>query len=177
MVILMGKSGSGKTTIRELLVKDYGFKKAVSHTTRPIRTDDIPGDTYHFVSVEEFNHLVETGEIVESTVACYDGNYYGMSRTEMSDDSIAIFEVEGAKNAKTIHGITTVVVYLHTSTEERKRRLIARGDAMERIEKRLISDEESFKEAEDICNYIIPADKYTPDDIANCIANIVSCEE
>lgn len=176
MLILIGKSGSGKTTIREALVKDYGFKKAVSHTTRPMRADDIPDETYHFVSEEKFNRLVATGEIVESTVACYDGNYYGMSRAEMSNDSVAIFEVEGAKNAKTIHGITTVVVYLHTSTEERKRRLLARGDAIERIEKRLVSDEESFKEAKDICNYIIPADKYTPDDIANCIANILSCE-
>lgn len=177
MLILIGKSGSGKTTIREALVKDYGFKKAVSHTTRPMRADDVPGETYHFVTEDEFKRLLADGEIVESTVACYDGNYYGMSRAEMSNDSIAIFEVEGAKNAKTIHGITTVIVYLCTSTEERKRRLISRGDAIERIEKRLISDEESFKEAEDICNYIIPADKYTPDDIANCIANIVSCEE
>ena len=37
LILLVGKSGSGKTTIAEYLEKHYGMKMLRSYTTRPMR--------------------------------------------------------------------------------------------------------------------------------------------
>ena len=61
---IMGKSSSGKDTIFKLLLDkgDLDLKRIVSYTTRPIRSNEKPGDEYNFVSVEE---LVEAGKVIE----------------------------------------------------------------------------------------------------------------
>ena len=42
MLILMGKTASGKTLVRDKLVKNHGFNSVVTYTTRPMRKDEIP---------------------------------------------------------------------------------------------------------------------------------------
>ena len=37
MLIILGKTASGKNTIVNKLVKNYGFKQLVTYTTRPKR--------------------------------------------------------------------------------------------------------------------------------------------
>ena len=64
---IMGKSSSGKDTIFKLLLDkgDLDLKRIVSYTTRPIRSNEKPGDEYNFVSVEEKDKLVEAGKVIE----------------------------------------------------------------------------------------------------------------
>ena len=45
MLILIGKSGSGKTAVVNELVKRGSWKKAVTYTTRPIRPGEVNGVT------------------------------------------------------------------------------------------------------------------------------------
>ena len=54
MLILMGKTASGKTLVRDKLVKNHGFNSVVTYTTRPMRKDEIPDVTYHYISEEDF---------------------------------------------------------------------------------------------------------------------------
>ena len=54
MIVLLGKTCSGKDTILNKLVKDYGYFKLTTYTTRPMRKGEIQDKTYHFVSEEEF---------------------------------------------------------------------------------------------------------------------------
>ena len=37
MIILVGESASGKSSIEKCLVEDYGYNKIISYTTRPPR--------------------------------------------------------------------------------------------------------------------------------------------
>ena len=53
MILLCGKTCSGKTVIRKELVK-MGLKSIVTYTTRPIRDGEIEDVTYHYISKEEF---------------------------------------------------------------------------------------------------------------------------
>ena len=65
MLILVGKSCSGKDTIRNKLVAYHGFKKMVTYTDRPPRRGEKDGEAYHFVSPEEFEQMISTGFFLE----------------------------------------------------------------------------------------------------------------
>ncbi len=67
LFILMGKSASGKDTIYEQLLKRncLGLQAVVPYTTRPIRSGEIPGETYHFCSAEEAEAMRQAGRIIE----------------------------------------------------------------------------------------------------------------
>ena len=64
---IMGKSSSGKDTIFKLLVErdDLNLKRIVSYTTRPIRSNEKPGEEYNFVTTDEKDKLVEAGKVIE----------------------------------------------------------------------------------------------------------------
>ena len=48
MIVLIGESASGKSSIERCLVEDYGYNKIVSYTTRPPRAGEVDGIDYHF---------------------------------------------------------------------------------------------------------------------------------
>lgn len=68
LIVLMGKSASGKDTIFNLLKKDdsLDLHRLVPYTTRPKRAGEIDGETYHFVTEDEFTRLSEEDRIIES---------------------------------------------------------------------------------------------------------------
>lgn len=57
IICIVGKSGSGKTTICQSLEKDYGIPTIVSFTTRPLRAGEKDGIDHIFVSDEEIPDL------------------------------------------------------------------------------------------------------------------------
>ena len=64
---IMGKSSSGKDTIFKLLLarEDLQLRRIVSYTTRPIRSNEKPGEEYNYVSIEEKDKLLEDGKVIE----------------------------------------------------------------------------------------------------------------
>lgn len=58
MIVLVGESASGKSSIERELVA-LGFNKIVTYTTRPMRKEDVDGETYHFITEEQFNDMIE----------------------------------------------------------------------------------------------------------------------
>lgn len=64
---ILGKSSTGKDTIYNKILadKDLGLKKLTMYTTRPIRDGEKQGESYHFVSEEEYVSIKESGKIVE----------------------------------------------------------------------------------------------------------------
>ena len=65
MLIICGKSASGKDTIKRELISKHGFKGIVTYTTRPPRKGEQDGVDYHFVSNEEFQMMVNSGFFLE----------------------------------------------------------------------------------------------------------------
>lgn len=61
----MGRTASGKTLVRDKLVKNNGFNSVVTYTTRPIRKGEIPNVTYHYISEEDFLQKIESGFFAE----------------------------------------------------------------------------------------------------------------
>ena len=54
MLVLMGKSASGKTTIAQKLAMKHGFHSVVTYTSRPMRKGEIADVTYHYIPKEKF---------------------------------------------------------------------------------------------------------------------------
>ena len=52
MIILVGESASGKSTIEKILTEKYGYKKTISYTTRQPRDGEINGVNYHFNTLD-----------------------------------------------------------------------------------------------------------------------------
>jgi len=66
LFVVTGPSGAGKgTLIRELLARRNDLELAVSATTRERRPGEIDGVHYHFLSDEEFERRLATGEFLE----------------------------------------------------------------------------------------------------------------
>ena len=64
--VITGQSGAGKGTLIERLLRDFPqLQLAVSATTRARRPGETEGVHYYFISDEEFDRRLETGEFVE----------------------------------------------------------------------------------------------------------------
>lgn len=76
MFVLSSPSGAGKTTLSRLLLEqDDGLTMSVSVTTRPMRPGEVEGKDYFFVTREQFQQMVERGELLE--YATVFGHSYG----------------------------------------------------------------------------------------------------
>ena len=53
MIVLVGKTASGKTLIANEMMK-RGYKKIVTTTTRPMRKKEFDGIDYDFISEDDF---------------------------------------------------------------------------------------------------------------------------
>ncbi len=76
LIVISGPSGTGKTSIcNELLRRLPNAAWSVSATTRPKRANEADGESYHYVSPEEFAAMKERGAFLET--AEFVGNQYG----------------------------------------------------------------------------------------------------
>ena len=54
MLVIIGPSACGKTQIVNKLISDFGYKKLVTYTTRPMRLNEKQGIDYNFITEEKF---------------------------------------------------------------------------------------------------------------------------
>lgn len=76
LIVISGPSGAGKTSICKALLRDFpNAVWSISATTRPPRGGEISGESYEFVSDEEFTRRIDADEFLEH--AEYVGHRYG----------------------------------------------------------------------------------------------------
>ena len=88
VVVLIGRSSTGKSTILNKLVEKYGYHNCVSFTTRPMRTGEVEGRDYYYLSSnEEFDKMFDSGELFEKTEYLVNGEIwkYGIGHDSISD--------------------------------------------------------------------------------------------
>jgi guanylate kinase len=82
LVIISGSSGVGKNTIiNEILKRDSRYTLLPTYTTREIRTGERPGFPYYFVSVDEFESMIQREELFEHQIV--HDHYYGISKRKL----------------------------------------------------------------------------------------------
>ena len=85
IIVLMGKSSTGKDTIYKRLLEDnpYSLKRIVPYTTRPIRIGEEEGVEYHFTDETGYLALQAGGKIIEARAY---HTYHGIWRYFTVDD-------------------------------------------------------------------------------------------
>lgn len=142
MIILIGPSASGKTSIAKELIKNYKFKKFVTNTTRAMRQGEVDGEDYHFISIDEFNKKKDNNELIE--YVNYNNNYYGTSIEEVSDDKVLIVDINGANKFYERLKNEVVIFYISCKKNIIEERMKKRGDDDNTIKSRLELDEKYF---------------------------------
>ncbi|MGM0167849.1 guanylate kinase [Enterococcus sp. AZ135] len=144
LIVLSGPSGVGKGTVRKAIFErdDNEFQYSVSMTTRSMRAGEVEGVDYYFRTKEEFEAMIEAGEMLE--YAEYVGNYYGTPLTYVNktlDEGKDVFleiEVQGAQQVKEKVPDGVFIFLTPPDLAELKARIVGRGtDSPEVIEERM----------------------------------------
>lgn len=141
--IISAPSGSGKSTlVKSLLAQMPDLEFSVSFTTRALRGEEREGESYHYISREEFEERIARDEFLEH--ACVFGNYYGTHVSVLEQaraagrDLVLDIDVQGARQLKRKIPDAVTIFILAPSRESLEERLRLRGeDAPEVIERRL----------------------------------------
>ena len=171
LFVMSGPSGTGKGTICNEILRTENIFLSISATTREIRLGETDGVTYNYLQRDEFEKLIEDGEMLE--YAQYNGNYYGTPKAYVEKqlaagkNVILEIEIQGALLVKEKNPDTLLLFVTPPSAEEHKKRLVGRGtETMEEINARLTRaiDEAPIMEKYD---YIV-----INDEVENCVDKI-----
>lgn len=143
-IILIGASGSGKSTIENELNNHCGYKKIVSYTTRKPRDGEVNGKDYWFVNEDTFKDMVKEGLFAEYEE--YSQNrFYGTLKSDYVDgDNVAVLTPNGfrqlQKSIPQMNNIITVLVRAKLGTR------------IKRYIDRIGVDKFSYEDKNEICS-------------------------
>ena len=160
LLVVSGPSGVGKSTITNRLRADNRFWISVSATTRQIRTNEVGGVDYHFVSDERFNEMIESKEFLEW--ADFAGAKYGTPKQPvdeaLADGKNVILEIElnGARQVRKNSKDAILIFIEPPSWQELETRLINRGtESKQSTQARLDRAKEELSAASEFDHIVI----------------------
>ena len=121
--LIVGCSGSGKTTITEQLEQKYGLKSIQSYTTRKPRYE---GETGHiFISDEEFDKLTDMVAYTE-----FAGNRYCATAEQVENNDLYIIDPKGVDFfMKAYKGSKTPkIIFISSNLTTRYERMVGRAE-------------------------------------------------
>ena len=159
MIVILGESASGKTTLLNNFIKNNPkYHKIITYTTRPMRVGEVNGVDYHFISQEAFDEFVKRDFFVEHNN--YRGWSYGTAKEDCrSKNGIAILTPAGFRALKKL-GYKTTSIYVSVDRVSRLVSILLRGDDVDEAYRRNLSDLGQFDAIGQEVDYIIDNDKY-----------------
>ncbi|HEY78924.1 MAG TPA: guanylate kinase [Dehalococcoidia bacterium] len=128
LIVLSGPSGAGKDAVLTRM-KETGFplEYITTLTTRAQRPGERDAVDYRFISVEKFQKMLDSGELLES--ANVYGNWYGVPRQpakqalDRGQDVIVKVDIQGAATIKRVVPQAVLIFLTPPSPEELALRL------------------------------------------------------
>lgn len=181
IIVLLGASGSGKSTIEHELSNHYGYEKIISYTTRQPRASEENGKDYWFIDNNTFNEIKDRDLFAE-----YDeysqGRMYGTLKSDYIDgNKVVVLTPNGLRKIrKNMPDAEIFAVLVEASLGTRVKRYIDRCgvntfnfDDKNEIAARVERDFGMFSGVEDEVDMIIHNDEGTEiRDLVHEIVNI-----
>lgn len=153
LVVLTGPSGVGKgTLVQRLLAVHPTWFLSISATTRSPRPGETDGQSYYFLSKDQFQTWIAAGKLLEW--AQYAGNYYGTPRepveNQIAQGKTVLLEIEvvGAQQIQATYPQARRIFILPPSVAVLETRLRGRGTDNDRaIVKRLAQAQQELAAA------------------------------
>ena len=144
LTVLAGPTAVGKgTVVAELRRRHPDLFVSISATTRKPRPGEVDGVHYYFVGAQDFDSLVETGQMLEWALV-HGVHRYGTPRGPVQDQldagRPALLEIDlaGARQVRRAMPRARLVFLAPPSWDELVRRLVGRGtETPEERERRL----------------------------------------
>lgn len=160
LIMVVGKSACGKSTLVERACKELGLKAIPSYTTRKPRFENEEGHT--FITNDEYDCL--ENKVAENTFC---GNRYCVTAEQADDPQYSLYVVDcaGIKAFKENYQGNRDVYTIQIACDEKIRveRLKHRyskvceneTEMLRMVIDRLVSDSEEFRDIDDITTYYI----------------------
>lgn len=180
---IMGKSSSGKDTICSRLQEEYSeIKKVILYTTRPIRSGEINGREYNFISEKELEEYENKGKLIEKRI--YNTEFGNWIYATLDDGQFAfdkynyimIGTLESYNSMVSYFGKENIEpIYIFLESKERLLRAIERESTQSspgynELCRRYLADEKDFSEEKLIEAGI--KNRYENKDLEECLSKI-----
>lgn len=156
ILIITGRSGSGKSTIAQKLIDRHGYRQIRTCTTRQRREGESE-DAYYFLTKEEFVEYVDHDDFIEYDV--YGNTLYGTLKSELQRPGklLCVMTPEGAKAIKRKFP-EAFIVCVNADMRTSILRVIKRESELDlvkldKIHKRAIEDQILF--ADPVCDLVL----------------------
>lgn len=169
-IFLTGKSAAGKSSIAKYLSESFRYEEAISCTTRPIRNGEKDGKDYYFLTEKEFNEKKLNNDFIETTK--YREWQYGTLKSEFYRNENLIFVIEpvGLRTYRR-NNIEGVYIYIDVEDSTRYIRQLLRGDDIQEVSRRAISDAACFQDIKEYVDYTVNNDN----ELEDCAHEILEC--
>ena len=135
LFVISGASGVGKSTVlRRVMEARADLSFSVSATTRPPRPGEVDGESYYFITAEQFEQMIRRGEFLEYDA--HNNYYYGTPVAQLEEKMesthvILDIEPKGAAAVREKRPDATLIFITAPSWAEMEKRLRGRGDTCE----------------------------------------------
>lgn len=164
LTILAGPTAVGKgTLVAELRRRHPELFVSVSATTRAPRPGEVDGVHYHFVSEDEFDRLVATGQMLEWAVV-HGAHRYGtprppvQARLDAGHPALLEIDLDGARQVRRSMPEARSVFVVPPSWDELVSRLTGRGTEGARERERRLATARRELDAVDEFDHVVVND-------------------
>jgi guanylate kinase len=178
VLVISGRSCTGKDTVVRELIDKFGYTRATTYTTRPMREEEIEGDTYFYLSVEEFLKKYIDGFFLEVKYYTTKNGiwFYGSSiesYKNATENTVFILTPDGVRKLQD-NSIKYKGILIDVSDEEVVNRQILRGDYSTptkeaEAKRRFTYDKVDFKDVKHFYQFKIDEKNMTQNEIAELI--------
>jgi guanylate kinase len=174
LIVLAGPTAVGKGTVVKYILEHYpNVHLSVSATTRAPRPGEVEGESYYFLTHEQFDEMISAGDMLEYAVV-HGQNKYGTPKQPVvaalaaGRQVILEIDIQGARQVKKAWPEAKLVFIAPPSWDELVSRLKGRGTETAEEQARRLETAKLELSAQDEFDYVV-----INDEVARCASEVV----